>query len=264
MSSWKPQFHIPTVYSDAWSSGFDSMPTKRWSNSRRNKFICDVAETIQKVDGVAMWQRRDGLEKDQFLKSITKRQPRGGDKSAITLDVDDIKLLPKRLFAYVLRDRRWALIEVQYLDEIDPQPDIFDSLKIDIEYKNMVKGLVASHFTKKSLEKKFAGNSIMGQSQDIIQGKGRGLVILLHGVPGVGKTATAEAVALEYKKPLFVITCGDLGLTPKDVEESLTEIFRLAHLWDCVLLLDEADVFLGQRSRLDLKRNALVSGKLIY
>lgn len=33
----------------------------------------------------------------------------------------------------------------------------------------------------------------------------------------------------------------------------------MAHKWDCVLLLDEADIFLSQRSRTDLKRNALVS-----
>ncbi|KAL2161688.1 hypothetical protein VTH06DRAFT_8250 [Thermothelomyces fergusii] len=96
-------------------------------------------------------------------------------------------------------------------------------------------------------------------NQDVIRGKGSGLVILLHGVPGVGKTATAEAVAQANKKPLFVITCGDLGFTPRDVEDSLKDIFRLAHLWDCILLLDEADVFLSRRELGDLKRNALVS-----
>lgn len=75
----------------------------------------------------------------------------------------------------------------------------------------------------------------------------------------MGKTATAESVAIENKKPLFSITCGDLGLSPSEVESNLVEIFRLAHKWDCVLLLDEADIFLSQRSRNDLKRNALVS-----
>lgn len=75
----------------------------------------------------------------------------------------------------------------------------------------------------------------------------------------MGKTATAEAVAMENNRPLFTITCGDLGLTPSEVETSLNDIFRLAHKWECVLLLDEADVFLAQRSRFDLKRNALVS-----
>lgn len=71
--------------------------------------------------------------------------------------------------------------------------------------------------------------------------------------------ATAEAIALEHNKPLFAITCGDLGFTPQGVEKSLNEIFRLANLWDCILLLDEADVFLSQREKTDLKRNALVS-----
>lgn len=71
------------------------------------------------------------------------------------------------------------------------------------------------------------------------------LAFLLHGgVPGVGKTATAKAVAQENKRPLFSITCGDLGIEAEDVELRLSRIFRLANLWDCVLLLDEADIFL--------------------
>ncbi|KAK1243271.1 hypothetical protein MKX07_003899 [Trichoderma sp. CBMAI-0711] len=58
-----------------------------------------------------------------------------------------------------------------------------------------------------------------------------------------GKTLTAEAVAAENNKPLFPIASGDLGFTPDKVEQSLKEIFRYAHLWGCILLLDEADVF---------------------
>jgi SpoVK/Ycf46/Vps4 family AAA+-type ATPase len=54
---------------------------------------------------------------------------------------------------------------------------------------------------------------------------------------------------------------GDLGLTPGDVEDKLKEIFRLAQDWGCVMLLDEADVFLAQRSVTDTTRNALVSGE---
>ena len=83
--------------------------------------------------------------------------------------------------------------------------------------------------------------------------------MLLHGAPGVGKTSTAECIAEEYRKPLFPVTCGDLGLTAADVERELQEKFHLAELWDCVLLLDEADVFLAERTRHDLQRNSLVS-----
>jgi len=79
----------------------------------------------------------------------------------------------------------------------------------------------------------------------------------------VGKTATAEAVAYANRKPLFAITCGDLGIEPSEVEYRLSEVFRLANLWDCVLLLDEADIFLSQRLKTDdnLQRNALVSSE---
>jgi SpoVK/Ycf46/Vps4 family AAA+-type ATPase len=68
-------------------------------------------------------------------------------------------------------------------------------------------------------------------THDLIRGKGKGVVILLHGLPEVGKTATAEAVAQKWNKPLFPITCGDLGDTAASVEKTLNEIFRFAHLW---------------------------------
>jgi AAA+ superfamily predicted ATPase len=97
---------------------------------------------------------------------------------------------------------------------------------------------------------------------DLVRGKGKGLIILLHGVPRVGKTSTAESVASFTKRPLYPITCGDLGETARDVEESLEAHFTLAHRWGCILLLDEADVFLAKRERGDIKRNALVSGEL--
>lgn len=55
---------------------------------------------------------------------------------------------------------------------------------------------------------------------------------------------------------------GDLGLNAKDVENKLQTAFELAQAWDCVLLLDEADVFLASRTADNIERNALVSGKL--
>jgi hypothetical protein len=51
-------------------------------------------------------------------------------------------------------------------------------------------------------------------------------------------------------------------MTPADVEQNLDFNFQLAESWGCVLLLDEADVFLAERTKTDVKRNALVSGKL--
>ncbi|KAF2090451.1 P-loop containing nucleoside triphosphate hydrolase protein, partial [Saccharata proteae CBS 121410] len=76
---------------------------------------------------------------------------------------------------------------------------------------------------------------------------------------GVGKTSTAECIALHMKKPLHSLTSGNLGVEPDEVEENLQKHFYLAAKWDCILLLDEADVFLQQRHQSQLKINAIVS-----
>lgn len=94
---------------------------------------------------------------------------------------------------------------------------------------------------------------------DIIQGKGRGVIMLLSGPPGVGKTLTAESVAEVMKVPLYVLSAGDLGTSPSKVEDSLKDILSIVPRWNAVLLLDEADVFMEARNATDLGRNELVS-----
>ncbi|CAM1507457.1 Fc.00g070980.m01.CDS01 [Cosmosporella sp. VM-42] len=85
------------------------------------------------------------------------------------------------------------------------------------------------------------------------------LIILLHGGPGTGKTFTAESVAELAEKPLFRLTCGDIGTKPEDVEKYLESVLLLGKSWGCVVLLDKAEVFLEQQRLTDLERNALVS-----
>ncbi|KAF1843475.1 uncharacterized protein K460DRAFT_407828 [Cucurbitaria berberidis CBS 394.84] len=46
---------------------------------------------------------------------------------------------------------------------------------------------------------------------------------------------------------------------PEQVEKYLESVLHLGNIWDCVVLLDEADVFLKEREIADLARNALVS-----
>ena len=259
---WRPQFHRLTASkSIRCNAEDDAMQIQRWFDGGRSKLAYASSEIIQTSDGVEMWQRRENLAADTFLRQRTKGTRLYETKPNVLdlRDREDLVLLPKRMFAYALRERRFIAVNTKFLQPIRREQGVFESLKIAKNYKDIVRGLVVSHFQKKDLERRYADVPTEGPGQDLIQGKGRGLVVLLHGVPGVGKTATAEAVAIENRKPLFVITCGDLGLTPSEVEESLTNVFRLAHLWDCVLLLDEADVFLTQRSKVDMKRNALVS-----
>lgn len=73
-----------------------------------------------------------------------------------------------------------------------------------------------------------------------------------------GKTLTAEAVAELLKKPLYVVTAGDLGTTAPELEKSLGGVLDLCSTWDALVLIDEADIFLEARSSTEIQRNALV------
>lgn len=58
--------------------------------------------------------------------------------------------------------------------------------------------------------------------------------------------------------PLYMMSAGDLGLSSSDVESALSTVMELCTKWNAILLIDEADVFLEQRSSQDLERNKLV------
>ena len=46
---------------------------------------------------------------------------------------------------------------------------------------------------------------------------------------------------------------------PSTLEHNLVEITSLAHKWGAIILIDEADVYLAERSLQDVQRNGLVS-----
>jgi AAA+ superfamily predicted ATPase len=56
-----------------------------------------------------------------------------------------------------------------------------------------------------------------------------------------------------------MMSAGDLGLDPRQVDNTLKDILEMCTKWNAILLLDEADVFLEQRSLHELERNKLVS-----
>lgn len=93
---------------------------------------------------------------------------------------------------------------------------------------------------------------------DIIEGKSAGNVILGKGVPGVGKTLTAEVYAELIERPLYAIHSGSLGTSATEIEKNLQMIFQRSKRWECVLLLDEADVFVVQRGD-NIEQNAIVA-----
>ncbi|KAH8724260.1 hypothetical protein GQ44DRAFT_618356, partial [Phaeosphaeriaceae sp. PMI808] len=59
----------------------------------------------------------------------------------------------------------------------------------------------------------------------------------LQGPPGVGKTSTAETIAVTTHKPLFSISVADVSTKARHVEANLCRIFYLASTWQAILLI---------------------------
>lgn len=230
-----------------------SVKTRRWAEnvkgSVKGKWQHECTLLVD-GDSVGRLRRSQFLSKDEFLSA----HRRGAH---IKPEGSNVRLLTRRLVGFSLRERKFVNVSISSIRQIKEQNDAFNMLELHPGHKLMVRSLVREHFRLK--ERRERGEETF--NQDLIKGKGTGLVFLLHGVPGVGKTATAEAIAQEHKKPLFAITCGDLGVDPTMVERNLTRIFRWATVWGCILLLDEADIFFTRRTPSDLQRNALVTGE---
>ncbi|KAF4843689.1 ATPase family AAA domain-containing protein 3 [Colletotrichum siamense] len=154
--------------------------------------------------------------------------------------------LPTRIPGFNMQKKEWVSLDVEFINDVEWNDQAFEHLVIDTETKELVKAVVTTQLRAE-------------ENTDLIRGKGNGLFILLHGGPGTGKTLTAESVAEIAKKPLYRVTCGDIGTKAEEVEKYLDTVLLLGKIWGCVVLLDEADVFLEERTLKNLERNALVS-----
>lgn len=229
---WNCRFH---AYVNV--NGSDYHHDEKFQNSR---FMIDMV-TYKKLHG-----KQQGPAQFMPVSKSPTRLSENKMKNEKPPSDDFFYLLPANTYGFHMVEKRWVNLRVDSITPVEWNFDAFNTIAMDDDDKHLVKALVS---TKLDDERR----------TDVIEGKGNGLVILLHGGPGTGKTITAEGVAEIAKKPLYRVTCGDIGTDAEKVEEYLETVFHLGKIWDCVVLLDEADVFLEQRSLANLQRNALVS-----
>ncbi|KXS95708.1 hypothetical protein AC578_10765 [Pseudocercospora eumusae] len=173
---------------------------------------------------------------------------KGSEKShAAELKDHHYRLCTNIVKGYCLTSKQWAKFDVDGVGEINFSKAAFKRLFLPHDYKELILAFVDSHLNR--------GDDF----DDIVEGKGKGMVILLHGAPGLGKTLTAEAVAEEMQVPLYAMSAGQLGFDAETIEYNLQDVLDICAKWGAVLLLDEADVFLEQRQITDIHRNRLVS-----
>ena len=181
--------------------------------------------------------------------SSHKTEPLSQDKTSThEFTEEELLIASPVVLGFAFSEKLWLEFTVSGISDVVFNDQAFESLVLPESHKSIVKALVSSHAFQ-------AHRNI----DDIISGKGRGLVAVLHGPPGTGKTLTAEGIADLLKCPLYMVSAGDLGTEPTKLEKELQNILDIAHSWGAILLLDEADVFLEQRSIHDIHRNALVS-----
>lgn len=252
---WEPSFHTYKKEPFMPQTVDDNLAIIRWADKDRTDPVHREYEVVIDKNEIPNLEYHEFLERPEGTLFVPAEDRTAKQIAAVAkLSEEDLLLLPTRMFAYAFRERKFFHANIRCIKEKSAPSDT---------HKNFIQSVVHGHFQKKVAQKQSIEQEREISDQDFIHGKGRGLVILLHGAPGVGKTATAEAISQTHNKPLFPITCGNLGTVPTEVEKTLIGLFRLANLWDCILLLDEAEIFLSPRERTDdnLQRNALVSGE---
>lgn len=105
-----------------------------------------------------------------------------GEKQTLTaLTKDQLLLCSASLKGYSLRNKKWLTLFIGSVKDIKYNEGAFDSLVLPSDHKELILALTESQVANKE------------NFDDVIQGKGKGMIMLLSGPPGVGKTLTAES-----------------------------------------------------------------------
>jgi hypothetical protein len=94
---------------------------------------------------------------------------------------EDFIICPASIIVFSLDTHEWCSVSVANLKPNEWRPATFDRLVLDYEKKDILARLAKTNSQRVQSKK----------SVDIIEGKGWGIVLLLHGPPGVGKTVCA-------------------------------------------------------------------------
>ncbi|CAK7213823.1 hypothetical protein SBRCBS47491_001937 [Sporothrix bragantina] len=186
----------------------------------------------------------DGVEGDDDEEVDEAEETR---QMAAALTDDQLLLASPMVKGFCLRTKKWLEFYVDNIRPVRFNEHAFDRLVLPAGHKQLVLAFTQSQVKNKH---KF---------DDVIAGKGKGIIMLLSGGPGIGKTLTAESVAESMQVPLFVMSGGDLGMSSHEIEFNLGRVLDMVAKWNAVLLIDECDVFLEARTTADLDRNRIVS-----
>jgi hypothetical protein len=98
----------------------------------------------------------------------TKRIIKIENDDHLQLEDDDYIICHYLIPGFSLFDKRWCLFQVDLIKDVEYNAKAFEALMLDMEQKQMILSLVRVHIDKTLL------------FDDVIKGKGRGMIFLLH------------------------------------------------------------------------------------
>ncbi|KAF4441639.1 P-loop containing nucleoside triphosphate hydrolase [Fusarium acutatum] len=200
---------------------------------------------IMKTDGDD--SKVSNPDEHKELQQVSDPKTEEGDGSDRLTD-EEVMLTVSTVNCFSIERKVWCCAEIDHLTDIEWNTQAINNLVIDEAEKRLLVGFVGA--TK---------NGKLQHFDDFVHGKGKGVVMLLCGPPGTGKTFTAESVSENLKRPLYRIDSSDLGMDTSKLEGNLKTALDRCARWDAILLLDEADVFLEKRTSSNLTQNEMTT-----
>lgn len=122
-------------------------------------------------------------------------------------------LLPAIIKGFNLRRKKWYDLVADRVTDVKWNKEAFQKVVMDLKAKDLIRALVSNQLEAE-------------QNTDLIEGMGNGLILLLHGSPGTGKTLTAESVAEITEKRFTAVM---LARRPKMWRNILSLFFTWAN-----------------------------------
>jgi hypothetical protein len=232
-----------------WYRSYSMVPLVR--NGEPTRLVLDpLSEEVNEKSGVRTDATR--VYHSQFWDDIPDRngltdapielEPNEEEDEAPEPGVSVMLPLHPYLYAFDLDKHQWLNVHIANIQPYPWDKLLISKLILPQDQKDLLEVLMST-----------TGSNV----GDIVRGKMSGIIVLATGVPGVGKTLTAEVFSEFIEKPLYSVQCSQLGLDVSSIESELQTVLNRAGRWGAVLLIDEADVYVRERGE-DIQQNAIV------
>jgi hypothetical protein len=187
------------------------------------------------MDDLEDQERGSGYTHTDFWSKAKKRDSEE-DEQAFPLPVHPV------VCVFSLESHEYVDAHITSLVPYQYDPEIVNKLILPVEHKRLIGTLTQTSAAR---------------FEDIVRGKAAGVIILCSGLPGTGKTLSAEIYSEVVKRPLYSVQCAQLGTDEEELEKELSEVLDRAARWKAILLIDEADVYIHERGD-NIHQNAIV------